>query len=219
MKLASQQPLFLPWIGYWNRYLSVDLYLHSVGVDFTRNDTPPLNRVLHRGAWLTLPVSFGKTRALKDVLVVPSGPRAIAKTLRNRVGKKYPYAARVHRVADILDRSGWTHLVDLNIALIAEIADILGAKTKTAVNSLKIEGGSKTQNMFSRICSHTPPPFEFYIGGGTAGFIDKSQIPPAICTQVQRMNAGASPETIIDLLATAEDPATVIRQAATWSTL
>ena len=55
MKVAANQPHFLPWPAYWHKVLSVDAFLLMFGVDYSNGEY--INRIKHAGAWLTLPVS------------------------------------------------------------------------------------------------------------------------------------------------------------------
>lgn len=74
MIVGIHQPAYLPWLGYFNRIRSVDLFIYLDTVQFQKGSFQNRNKVMTQAGskWLTIPVeTAGKlyNRALKDLRV------------------------------------------------------------------------------------------------------------------------------------------------------
>src|SRR5690606_12088426 len=113
MRVASHQPVFLPWAGFWHKACSVDHFVLSAGVQWAKDCY--LNRIKHAGAWLTLPVNAKDSDRILDVRVA-SDRRRLAKTWKTVDLERGPYRSRLDPIVDRLCRiEPGERLVDVNL--------------------------------------------------------------------------------------------------------
>lgn len=156
MKVAINQPTYLPWMGYFDLIDQVDLFVVLDNVQFARQSWQQRNRIRTGNGlqWLTVPVVFrGKLgQLIKDVQI--RGPqfssnhiRAIELAYRrSRYFSQY-FSAFRKRIED--SREGL--LLDLNLGLIAWALKVLGITTPVVrASSLGVSG--KRTELLANIC-------------------------------------------------------------------
>src|ERR1051325_6353530 len=86
MLVARHQPEHMPWLGFFEKLLSADLFVLLDDVQFSRGDFQNRNRVKGQGGaqWLTVPVAPKFPQAINEVEIAGDGWRAKHwKTLRS----------------------------------------------------------------------------------------------------------------------------------------
>jgi hypothetical protein len=160
MKVAIHQPNFLPWIGFFNKIRSVDLFILFDDVQFERGKTyTSRTKILTQGneTWLTVPViNKSSLLQIKDIEIVRdlNWKSKHLKTLALNY-KKTPYFDDIFHLIDIIYKGNSNFLIDYNIPLIKSICEYLQFKTEFKLSSeLHIEdanGSDKILNLLKSV--------------------------------------------------------------------
>jgi hypothetical protein len=223
MKVASDQPSFLPWAGFWNKLLNVDLMIYSIGVPASYGSRDHYhNRVKLNGSWLTVPVTNSHNALFKDIRFDLDALPKIAKTIRNSFGKKFPYRDRVWRIADMIDAAHLNSLWDFNAMLIEEMLIEMCSKRQICLDEeVPDQSMTKTERLIARIRRHVQEgPIEYHLGRGALDYIDaKVMAANGIDLFVQVMSPGVKDETGLQLIAQDFDPMREFQRMGSWERL
>jgi hypothetical protein len=142
---AIHQPNFLPWMGYFSKIASVDIFVFfdsvamSNGKTWTSRCQILVNGQVH---WLTLPVlrkGLSGQRICEVELVNPhQNWRKTLKTLRHAYGRA-PYFEAVFPFLEQFEKENFTHLADFNCQFIESVSRELGLTTQFIRSSSKPE--------------------------------------------------------------------------------
>ena len=131
MRIVIMQPTYLPWLGYFHLMAHADHFVLLDDVQFSRQSWQQRNRLMDKDQliWLSVPVmTGGRTgQEILEVEVTANKPwrRKHLGTI-DAVYAKAPWRAEVSAlVASVLNGSE-QRLAEINIALIAAIAQYLG---------------------------------------------------------------------------------------------
>lgn len=156
MKIAINQPTYLPWIGYFDLIDQVDLFVVLDNVQFVKQSWQQRNRIRAGNGlqWLTVPVVFrGRLGQLvKDVEIRDpefgrNHIRAIELAYRRSPFFSEYFAALRQRLEQM--RGGL--LLNLNLGLIDWALEILGIKTPLVLASSLGVVGKRTE-LLANIC-------------------------------------------------------------------
>ncbi|PHS27972.1 MAG: hypothetical protein COA84_02960 [Robiginitomaculum sp.] len=173
--LAVMQPVFLPWLGYFEQMALCDHFIYLDDVQYTKRDWRNRNRIRTKKdwCWLTVPVhNDGRDTRLCDVRI--SYHKNWARTHLLTVRQNYARAPFFEEVFPILENRLNTPpdlLADLTMGLTADFADFLDIKTPTQ-RALDVE--SVTTDPRSRIielCHHVGADV-YYTGPSAASYLD-----------------------------------------------
>jgi hypothetical protein len=139
--VGIHQPAYLPWLGYFDRIRSVDLFIYLDTVQFQKGSFQNRNKVLTQAGpkWLTVPVeTAGKLfdTQLKD-LRIDHGQKWQAKhwsTLR----MSYASASAFKQIAPVVEPyygTEWTLLSEMCWEMLLVFNRILGITTKVVKSS------------------------------------------------------------------------------------
>ena len=153
MVLASHQPDFAPYPGFFYKMLHSDVFVLSDDVQYSKSEMHKYNFVKspdgkHR---ITIPVSFRTSDRISEVQLAdnPHAINDVMKTIEMCYGKS-PYYTEIHKpLFDIL--TSYTSLLMLNVALIQFVRNALGIKTKIVMGSNLSVGGQKDERLI-RLC-------------------------------------------------------------------
>jgi WbqC-like protein family len=140
MKAAIHQPNFLPWVGFFNKIKSVDLFIFFDDVQFERGKTyTSRTKILIQGneTWLTIPVTNKSSLILiKDIEVV-TDTNWKSKHLKclSLNYKKAPYFEEIFQIIEKTYRVNSRYLIDFNIPLIKDICQYLKVSTELKLSS------------------------------------------------------------------------------------
>lgn len=130
--VVIQQPTYLPWMGYFELIARSDVFVFLDSVQFERRSWQSRNRlrsVAGQPFWLTVPVEKAPREArIKEIQIMRQDRAWVRKhtqSIQTSLGK----AKHFHAYRDVVEQ--WTGhdmlmLADLNIALITDLARILG---------------------------------------------------------------------------------------------
>ena len=149
MIVAIHQPSYLPWLGYLDRMARADLFVVLDHVQFERGNfqNRTMIRMNDEARWLTVPVAqrSQKERILeKEIDNRLEGARSWApvhfSTLRHAY-RDAPHAGLYAQALKEIFDARWRRLVDLDMALLGLLRDILGIRTPLVKSSdLGVEG-------------------------------------------------------------------------------
>jgi hypothetical protein len=156
--LVVLQPGYLPWLGFFDQMRHSDVFVYYDDVQFDKHGWRNRNRIKSPAGphWLTVPVlHHGKGQPpIKDALIDSrqDWARKHIGTLRQYYAKA-PHAKQyLPELEALLDRP-WTHIVDLDLAVVDLIAGWLGLKPNTVrASELGIEGAQSERLV--KLCVH-----------------------------------------------------------------
>jgi len=155
MRVAIHQPNFLPWIGYFYKMASCDLFIYLDDVQFTKNSYQ--NRVKIKtpqgGQWLTLPVlqNFGQLTNEVKINNKENWRDKHLRTLEMNYKKTPGFPAVYDLIKRVYECQEWSVMSDLNIALIEEVATFIGLKTPRIKSSELAVSGSSTDRLVNLV--------------------------------------------------------------------
>lgn len=159
MIVTIHQPEHLPWLGFFDKLISADVFVCLDTVQFRKNYFQNRNRILTASGpiWLTVPV---KTKGhlestLADTEIANDGrwARKYWKTVSQNYGRHPFFQSHAGRFMDIFQRD-WTRLVDLNLALIEVFWETFGIERQVLLASSLGVGGKSSQLLLD-ICRRT----------------------------------------------------------------
>ena len=138
MKVAIHQPQYLPWLGYLDKLDSADVFVILDTVQFKKHEWLNRNRIRTKEGWqwLTVPVIDRFPERIDRVEI----------NARVDWSRKHRQAVRLHygtapfwdplgpALLAILDRP-WTHVRDLNVAVLELLCSRLGIDTRCLLAS------------------------------------------------------------------------------------
>jgi len=138
IRLGGIQPIYLPWLGYFDQMQRVDVFVIADEMPFTTSSFYHRNRVKgpHGPAWLTLPARAKRGDVIADARLDCSVPWAQKHldTLRHFYARGCDCAATLAELAPIL-RQNAERLVDITIPAVQYLAASLGVRTPVLVSS------------------------------------------------------------------------------------
>ncbi|MDQ7018976.1 MAG: WbqC family protein [Robiginitomaculum sp.] len=173
--LAIMQPVYLPWLGYFEQMALCDHFIFLDDVQYTKQDWRNRNRIRTKKdwCWLTIPVRKGglDTR-LCDVRISDHKNWARAHLLSIRQNyARAPYFEEVFPLVENRLQSPPDRLTDLTIGLIADFAKHLQITTPTQRAS---DIAGNTNDPVARIielCHHVGADV-YYTGPSAASYLD-----------------------------------------------
>lgn len=154
MKVAVHQPQYLPWLGYFDKMDQADCFVILDQVQFKKNEWQNRNRIKTAAGWqwLTVPVLHRFPQRISEVKVNNAAPwsrKHLGALVSNYSGTPF---FDVHRpfFEEIYARD-WTLLLDLNLATLSYLAQVLGIRTKLHLASSLPERGEATDRLVA-IC-------------------------------------------------------------------
>jgi hypothetical protein len=138
MIVAVHQPQYLPWLGYFAKIESADVFVLLDSVQFKKNEWQNRNRIKTAAGWqwMTVPVTYQFPQRIREVAV--DNRQRWQHKQRQAIVSNYRQApwwdALVPFMEEILTRR-WDSLAMLNIFTVKSLAGILGIETPLYVAS------------------------------------------------------------------------------------
>lgn len=175
--IAIMQPTYLPWIGYFGMIDRVDTFVFLDSVQFARRSWQQRNRIKTSDGPLMLTVPVHKKGARDQIIAqvrideqagfADKHVRAIEHALR----KAPHFEAHAAELFSVL-RSGHERLADLNIALIAWVAETMGVRCRFVRSSQLDTEGAKAE-LLACIC-HTMEADVYLSAPGSRDYLEGS---------------------------------------------
>jgi hypothetical protein len=132
VKVAIHQPQYLPWLGYFEKIDSADVFIILDTVQFKKHEWQNRNRIRTKDGWqwLTVPIvdRFPEKIDCVQISDAMNWQRKHAQALRLHYGKAPHWEPLGPALLGLLEDT-WTHLCDLNIAIVALLCEHLGITT------------------------------------------------------------------------------------------
>jgi hypothetical protein len=156
--LVVLQPGYLPWLGFFDQMRRSDVFVYYDDVQFDKHGWRNRNRIRTPDGplWLTVPVlHHGKGQPLISetrIAAASDWPRKHVGTLRQYYAKA-PFLKRYLPELEELLHRPWTHIVDLDIAVVDLMAGWLKLTPQTTRSSLLGIGGAQSERLVN-LCLH-----------------------------------------------------------------
>jgi len=150
--VSIHQPHFLPWLGYWNKVLSSDVFVWLDAVQYRKNyyqNRTPIKNVDGKPLWLTLPVHAHLGTSIAEVTIAESDWH---ERVRRRVEQCYgktPFFQRCWPPISLAMAQASESLNDVNSRAFHAVLDLLGAGDLrvTPVGSLPVTSTDPTERL------------------------------------------------------------------------
>ena len=182
MIAAAHQPLFIPWIGYFDKISKTDLFVIVDNVQFTTAGWIRRNTIKGSSGpqKIIVPVKEKKHlgQNIRDVLIDSDGNSNWREKHIRTFAFCYGKAPYFNEVMTFLERTysrGWKNICQFNIELIHAVCEYLEITTKVIISSENNIQGGKT-DLIVDICEKTGAD-TFMLGmGGSAAYADREFI-------------------------------------------
>jgi WbqC-like protein len=177
LKLVAHQPEYIPYIGFFAKMSVADLFFFSDHLQFAVKDFQNRNYVLQGGnkVLLTVPVRT-KDRADQPLREVEIDGRASSTWARKHLTtlehaySRSPFFPRYAPPLREIYQASWTHLCDLNITLIKQLAEWLEIRVPMRLSSELHLQEHKTR-LLIEMCQRTGAD-TFVSGRGAAAYVE-----------------------------------------------
>lgn len=175
-RIVILQPVYLPWLGYFDQLDQADIFVFFDDVQYTDRDWRNRNRIktANGPCWLTVPVHKSRGMTIRDVQI-SNIYGWVGKHLKSfdRAYAKAPYFVEIMGLlVDVLSQK-WERLFELDIALIHAIMGYVGIMTPTIFASqIGGKGFGRTERLV-HICNKLNPS-EYLSGASAKNYLDKS---------------------------------------------
>ena len=179
--VAIHQPNFFPWLGYFNKIASADVFIILDNVQFSKKGGNWANRakVLINGsaAWVTMPVvrSYTGVKSIDEMLINNEGPwRAkILNTIRASYGKA-PYFDEVFPLVTGLVSNPTDSLAEYNLSAIRSLTSFLNLDaSKFVLGSTLDVGGNGTDLLVAMVKAVGGN--AYLSGDGAGGYLEEGK--------------------------------------------
>lgn len=156
--LVVLQPGYLPWLGFFDQMRRADVFVYYDDVQYDKHGWRNRNRIKSPAGphWLTVPVRhhrLGQPRILEvEIDTRTPWARKHLGTLRQFYAKAPAFAQRLPEIEELLTRP-WTHIVDLDMAVVGMMAGWLQIETPTYRSSALGVEGEQSERLL-RLCQH-----------------------------------------------------------------
>jgi hypothetical protein len=173
------QPSYLPWLGYFAQMRRCDVFIYYDDVQYDKHSWRNRNRVktAQGPQWLTVPVlTHGRDKPLiRDVEVDnrSNWRKKHLETLRQSYARA-PYFKQYLPVFEEAYSRSYSRLLDLNLALMGVLCEVLGLRRETRLAS---ELGCEKSSPVGRLIGlcHAVGATTFYEGASGKEYIDDSE--------------------------------------------
>ena len=154
MRISIHQPQFIPWLPYFNKIESCDLFVFLDNVNFQKNGLHNRNQIKSSQGklWLTVPVRQGLNQKIKNVRINNQNKwrNKHFLSIENNYFKSSFYSDYRQEIKDFYEKE-WNSLCEINITITKLMMKWLDIKTKTIRSSnLDVEG--KGSDLIFNIC-------------------------------------------------------------------
>ncbi len=173
--IAIMQPVYLPWLGYFEQMALCDEFMFLDDVQYTRHDWRNRNKIRTKEGWmwLTVPVAQGGLElSLKDVRINVSG-REVIKQLRAIEFNYFqtPYFGEIYPLLESALSKPPARLIDLTVPLITAFAERLKIETPLSFASEIPKKSDGKQQRVIELCRARSAQV-FYVGPAAKAYID-----------------------------------------------
>jgi hypothetical protein len=173
MKISIHQPQYIPWLPYFLKMESSDVFIFLDSVDFQKNGLQNRNEIkTGQGKhWLTVPVRHNLGQKIIDTEINNNlnWKKKHWESIKNCYGKSEFFKIYAESLEDFYNQD-WINLCELNIEMIIKMMDWLGIKTPT-YRSSEIDVIGTGSELILNICKEYKAT-KYISGVGGKNYID-----------------------------------------------
>jgi len=217
VKIAIHQPQYLPWLGYFDKLDSADVFIFLDTVQFKKHEWQNRNRIRTKDGWqwLTVPIidRFPERIDRVEINAKTDWQRKHCQALRLHYGGAPHWEPLGPKLLALLEHP-WTRLVDLNVAVLDLLCEHLNITTRRCLASTLVAPEEPTDRLIG-LCRAVGG--TVYLAGqgavplpGVPSYMDVGRFPRAGIqvqfqeyqhpTYSQRYNPFVSHLAVVDLL-------------------
>lgn len=138
MIVAIHQPQFMPWLGYFDKMDSCDVFVLLDNVQYKKNEYQNRNRIKTSNGWqwLTVPASYKFPQKINEVMIDNrvNWQKKHLYSLQTNYGKSPCFEKYINHFKDFYDRQ-WDLLSEANIASVMLLRGLLDMKSDIVIAS------------------------------------------------------------------------------------
>ena len=177
MRVAVHQPQYIPWLGYFHKIASSDLFVLLDTVQYKKREFQNRNRIKTPAGplWLTIPVLTKGSYLQKISEVQIDNQERWAEKHRHSLERNYAHAPYYKKYRDFLEEiygQEWASLIEVNMATIKYLCQALNLDTPIMLESTI--GTTQTQTArIIEICQKVKA--DIYLSGqGAKDYLDEN---------------------------------------------
>lgn len=150
MLVGIHQPHYLPWLRYIEKIARSDVFIILDDVQYEKNGFQNRNRIKTPQGWsyLTVPIARPHLRPIRETIIDNTADwREKHRRSLEMSYARSPYFQRYWPPLLEVYAKGWTHLADLNVAMLRIFLDFLGIRTRLHASSEIPTEGRSTQRL------------------------------------------------------------------------
>lgn len=173
--VSIRQPGYLPYLGFFKKIQSSDVFVYLDDVQYERGDWDNRNKIwtVNGSAWLTVPVLNKLGEKLNEVKIDNTKNWNFKHRTTIKMNyQKAPFFDKYWEKIETIFNQKWEKLIDLNFSLIEFFNSELNIKTKT-VKSSELNIHSTGSNRLLEICQKLNA--DIYLSGALGkNYLDKN---------------------------------------------
>ena len=140
MILTAHQPVYLPWLGLFNKIASSDLFCYFDIVQYQTRDYNNRNKIKTNSGvqWLSVPVESKNhlSKTVGEIRIVQDGwQKKHIRTIELQYKKAPHFGKYFNQISQVIMESSTSTLGELNLRMLKELNSILGIHTPIVVAS------------------------------------------------------------------------------------
>ena len=158
--LAVHQPNFLPWLGYFDKMASADVFVLIDDVQYVKQSVCNRSKIknnMGEAVWLTIPVRISKgwDQNMNEIEMdyAQKWPVKVLNQIRGAYANAPYFKEHFEKIKDLITPE-YPSLAALNIALIRYVKDVIGIATKVHVASELNENFGTKNDRNMNICKY-----------------------------------------------------------------
>jgi hypothetical protein len=174
MIVAVHQPQYLPWLGFFDKIDSADVFVLLDNVQFKKNEWQNRNKIktAQGWQWLTVPVMYKHLQLINEVIInngVNWKHKQRQAILSNY--KKAAYHDLLEGFFEDIFSLPWEFISELNIDAVKRLVEILGINTPIYIASDLVEFPKDPDERLIAITKHFGAD-TYLAGAGGRGYMD-----------------------------------------------
>ncbi len=174
MIVAIHQPQYLPWLGYFDKMLTADVFCYLDTVQYKKNEWQNRNRIrtAQGWQWLTVPVRYRYPQKIGEV-GIDNSTRWRHKHLQALTThyRRAPHFEQTISVFEEIYGLRWEFIAELNLSVIRRLRGLLGIADRPDVCASALECSAEPTDRLIDIC-HALGADTYLAGAGGADYMD-----------------------------------------------
>ena len=160
MKIGIMQPYVFPYLGYFQLYNAVDLFISLEDVNYIKKGWINRNKIMvnDKPSYITFPVkNASQNRLINQHYIDWRGnwPEKMLKTIKHSYGRETYFDEVYPVIEDLFRRQGEDCIAAFAMVALTHLGDLLGIKTETQWSLRYAKDGLKGQDRLIDICKQS----------------------------------------------------------------